>query len=141
MEETANMDGMRNNEGRFAFIGGKYIESSGGEIVTRRSPVDGRELPEIGSCSVADVDKAVLAARRSFESKVWRNKPADEKKEILFKFAALIQKNSAELALRDVLSMGKPIRDCLTNDIPLAVKYIRWYAEAIDKLYDQCVPP
>jgi len=141
MEETANMDGMGNNEGRFAFIGGKYIESSGGEIVTRRSPVDGRELPEIGSCSVADVDKAVLAARRSFESKVWRNKPADEKKEILFKFAALIQKNSAELALRDVLSMGKPIRDCLTNDIPLAVKYIRWYAEAIDKLYDQCVPP
>ena len=110
-------------------------------MVARRSPVDGKELPEIRSCPQRDVDKAVQAARRAFESKIWRDKTADEKKEILFKFADLIRKHSHELAIRDVLSMGKPIRDCLNNDIPLAVKFIQWYAEAIDKLYGECVPP
>ncbi len=138
---TIKPEEIKNDEGLFAFIGGTYVESAGNEMVTRRSPVDGRELPEIRSCSQRDLEKAVQAARRSFETKVWRDKTAEEKKEILFKFADLIQKHAFELAIRDVLSMGKPLRDCLTNDIPLAVKYIRWYAEAIDKLYDQCVPP
>ncbi len=132
---------MKDDEGAFAFWGGTYVKSSGDEVVARRSPVDGRALPEIRSCSPGDIEKAVQAARRAFESKIWRDKTADEKKEILFKFADLIQAHSRELAFRDTLSMGKPIRDCLTNDIPLAVKCIRWYAEAMDKLYGECAPP
>ncbi len=138
---TINTDRIRPDEGRFAFVGGTYVESTGDAVVQRRSPVDGRELPGIRSCTPGDVDKAVQAARRAFEAKDWRGKTADEKKKILFRFTDLLQKHSAELALRDVLSMGKPIRDCLNNDIPLAIQCIRWYAEAMDKMYDACAPP
>lgn len=135
------MDRIRDDEGRSAFIGGSYVETTGDSIVERRSPVDGRELPAIRSGSLNDVEKAVQSARRAFETKAWRGKTLDEKKSILLKFADLLQENARELAFRDTLSMGKPIRDCLNNDIPLAVKCIRWYAEAIDKIYGQCVPP
>ncbi|MFC1497425.1 aldehyde dehydrogenase [Verrucomicrobiota bacterium] len=123
-----------------AFIDGQYIAAENNEVFSRKSPVDGRMLASVASCSVNDIDKAVSAARKAFEDGRWYNKKPVARKEILFNFTVLIEKHAAELALLDTLSMGKPVGNCLNNDIPLAVRCIRWYAEAIDKLYDKCVP-
>ncbi len=65
--------------------------------------------------------------------------PAKRKK-VLQRFADLIEHNGDELALLESLDMGKPIRDSLGVDIPASVGCIRWYAEAIDKVYDEVAP-
>ena len=59
---------------------------------------------------------------------------------MLQKFAELILKNKDELALLETLDMGKPISDSLAVDIPATARCIQWYAEAIDKIYDEVAP-
>ena len=59
---------------------------------------------------------------------------------LLIRFADLIDQHNTELALLETLDMGKPIRDSSKIDIPLSAQCIRWYAEAIDKLYDEIAP-
>ena len=123
-----------------AFVDGQYIDAHNGETFTRRSPVDGRDLPPIASCSEEDINDAVGAARDAFEDGRWQRLVPIKRKEILLKFSDIIQEHADELAILDTLCMGKPIRDCLNNDIPLAIRCIKWYAEAVDKIYDECVP-
>jgi gamma-glutamyl-gamma-aminobutyraldehyde dehydrogenase len=59
-------------EGR-AFIDGDYVAARSGETFPRVSPIDGSHLADIARCGAADIDAAVAAARRSFESGVWRS--------------------------------------------------------------------
>ena len=59
---------------------------------------------------------------------------------MLLRFADLITKHGEELALLETLDMGKPISDSLKVDIPGAARCVRWYAEAIDKVYDEVAP-
>lgn len=126
---------------RKAFINGKYVSADGGAVFERKSPVDGQFVISTASCSEKDIDDAVLAARASFEDGCWANMNPGLRKDILLKFAALIKQSAEQLAILDTLSMGKPVFKCLNNDIPLAVNCLKWYAEAIDKIYDECVPP
>jgi len=124
-----------------AFINGRYVEAYNNAVFDRRSPIDGNYLESIASCSVKDIDRAVIAARESFDDGRWRYMKPEKRKDVLFRFADLIQQHKENLALLDTISMGKPINECLNNDIPLAVKCIKWFAECIDKMYDECVPP
>ncbi len=122
------------------FVNGRYINAHNGAIFVKQSPVDGRNLTGISYSSEVDVNNAVCVARSAFEDGRWSKRLPTERKEILLKLAELIDEHKEKLAILDTLSMGKPIRDCLNNDIPLAVTCIKWYAESIDKIYDECVP-
>jgi len=123
-------------EGR-AFVDGQYCTSVSGDTFDCSSPVDGRQLAQIASCDSADAERAVAAARRSFDSGVWANKAPAERKRVLIAFADLLLANAQELALLETLDMGKPIADSMSIDIPAAANAIRWNAEAIDKIYDE----
>ena len=59
---------------------------------------------------------------------------------MLLRFAELIRKHREELALTETMDMGKPISDSMKIDIPAAANSIAWYAEAIDKVYDEVAP-
>jgi 4-guanidinobutyraldehyde dehydrogenase/NAD-dependent aldehyde dehydrogenase len=123
-----------------AFIDGRYMAASSGATFDCLSPIDGRVLVRVASTDVADVDRAVAAARRAFEAGTWSRQPPRERKRVLLKFAQLIEQHAEELALLETLDMGKPISDSLAVDIPATVRCITWYAEAIDKLYDEVAP-
>ncbi|MFK8329144.1 aldehyde dehydrogenase [Pseudomonas sp. BJa5] len=123
-------------EGR-AFVDGQYCTSVSGDTFECSSPVDGRQLAQIASCDSADAERAVAAARRSFDSGVWANQAPAERKRVLIAFADLLLANAEELALLETLDMGKPIADSMSIDIPAAANAIRWNAEAIDKIYDE----
>ena len=123
-----------------AFIDGRYRPSVSGATFDCVSPVDGRVLGPVASTDAADVDLAVAAARRAFESGVWSRLAPAERKRVLLRFAELILANREELALLETLDMGKPISDSLAVDIPATARCIAWYAEAIDKLYDEVAP-
>ncbi len=123
-----------------AYIDGRYRPAVSGETFDCVSPIDGRVLAAVASTDVADVDLAVAAARRAFESGVWSRQPPRERKRVLLRFAELIVAHREELALLETLDMGKPISDSLAVDIPATARCIAWYAEAVDKIYDQVAP-
>jgi len=123
-----------------AFIDGRYVAAASGATFDCASPIDGRVLAQVASADVADADLAVAAARRAFDSGSWSRQAPRERKRVLLKFAQLIEQHAEELALLETLDMGKPISDSLAVDIPATVRCITWYAEAIDKLYDEVAP-
>lgn len=122
------------------FIAGKYQKAQAGESFSSINPATEQTLAEVSRAQEADVNKAVSAARSSFESGVWSEASPAERKAVLLRLAALIEKHQEELALLETLNTGKPIRHSLRDDIPGAVRAIRWYAEAIDKIYGEIAP-
>jgi gamma-glutamyl-gamma-aminobutyraldehyde dehydrogenase/4-guanidinobutyraldehyde dehydrogenase/NAD-dependent aldehyde dehydrogenase len=123
-----------------AFIGGKRTDALSGARFDCISPIDGRKLAEVARCGELDVDAAVASARAAFEDGRWANQAPAERKRTLIRFADLMLANRDELALLETLDMGKPIRYSLSVDVQLAQNCIRWYGEAIDKVYDQVAP-
>lgn len=123
-----------------AFIGGRYVASADGQRFARTSPVDGRHLADVAYCGQIDVDRAVAAARAAFEDGRWAGQSPAARKKILLRAADLIEANAAELALTETLDMGKPIGDALAVDVPATVRCLRWFAESIDKIYDEIAP-
>ncbi len=123
-----------------AFIGGAYVEALSGAQFDNVNPATGRVLGRISAGDVPDIERAVAAAKAAFEKGAWsRTKPAHRKK-VLSAFAQSIFAHREELALLETLDMGKPISDSLKVDIPGAARAIQWYAEAVDKIYDEVAP-
>ena len=123
-----------------AFINGRYLPAASGATFDDVSPIDGRVIARVASTDQADVELAVAAARRAFDSGVWAHQPPRERKRVLQRFAELILAHRDELALLETLDMGKPIGDSLAVDIPATARCIAWYAEAVDKVYDEVAP-
>ncbi len=123
-----------------AFINGRYVDAVAGGTFDCISPIDGRVLTKVAAGEQADIDAAVNAARSVFEQGSWSQASPAQRKRVLFRFAELIETHAEELALLETLDMGKPIRYSQSVDVPATVRCLRWYAEAIDKLYDQIAP-
>jgi len=123
-----------------AYIDGRYVPAASGETFDCISPIDGRLLARVAATDVADADRAVAAARRAFDDGAWSRQPPRERKRVLLRFAELILEHRDELALLETLDMGKPIADSLAVDIPATARCIAWYAEAVDKIYDEVAP-
>jgi len=122
------------------FIDGDYREPVDGATFDRINPANGEVLARIGECGAADVDTAVSAASREFAAGSWRDLLPVERKAIMHRWAALIREHNDELALLESLDTGKPIANTRTADVPACAATIEWYAEAIDKLYDEMAP-
>jgi len=123
-----------------AFINGRYRPAVSGETFECVNPATGQSLAQVASCAAADVDLAVAGARRAFEAGHWSRMAPAARKKVLLRFSELIREHRDELALTETLDMGKPITDSLKIDIPAAARSIAWFAEAIDKVYDQIAP-
>ncbi len=123
-----------------AFIDGQRVASLGGASFDKFSPIDGRLMAAVARCEAGDVDAAVRSARAAFDSARWAGMPPAARKKLLLRFAEKILAAREELALLETLDMGKPIRDALSVDVPSAARCIAWYAEAVDKVYDEIAP-
>ena len=123
-----------------AFVQGDYQPAQGGATFECLSPVDGRVLGQVASCDLADAELAVKSARAAFDSGVWSRIAPAKRKQTMIRFSELLLANAEELALLETLDMGKPIRYSRSVDVQLAQNCIRWYGEAIDKLYGEVAP-
>ena len=124
-----------------AFINGVYVNSIDKKTIDKNSSIDGRDISGLSACNGKDIDVAVEGALESYSSRVWVDLVPIEKQKIILKLADLIERNIEELALLDTLETGRSLRNYYYDSIPKAVKTIRWFANAIDKIYDQAVPP
>ena len=123
-----------------AFIDGKPVDALSGETFDSINPATGALLAKVAACGEADVDRAVRSARAAFEDGRWSGRSPAERKAVLLRLADLIRENSVELALLDSLDMGKLVTDAATIDVPGSAAIFQWYAEAIDKVYDEVAP-
>ena len=123
-----------------AVIGGRSVEAASGKTFATLNPATGRELAQVAEGDVADVDRAVAAARTAFEEGPWGRLAPVDRKMLILRFASLVEAHTDELAVIETLEAGKPISDCSGLDVPDLVATLRWHAEAADKLYDQLSP-
>jgi aldehyde dehydrogenase (NAD+) len=114
------------------FIDGKFVTGGGGTFKSI-NPADESVLASVAQADSADVDTAVGAARRAYDT-VWRDLPGRERSKYLFRIARLIQERARELAVVETLDGGKPLRESRDVDIPLAAAHFFHYAGWADKL-------
>lgn len=121
-------------------IGGRRVDTRSGEQFDCISPIDARVLGSVSRCQADDIDTAVQSARAAFNDGRWAARPPAARKRVLQRFSDLILAAKDELALLETLDMGKPIQYALSVDVPATARCIAWYAEAVDKIYDEIAP-
>lgn len=122
------------------FIDGKRQAAQDGTTFACISPLDGRTIAQVARGQAADIDAAVRSARHAFDDGRWTHQSPSARKKVLLRFAERILAARDELALLETLDMGKPIQHSLGVDVPSAARCIAWYAEAVDKVYDEIAP-
>jgi gamma-glutamyl-gamma-aminobutyraldehyde dehydrogenase/4-guanidinobutyraldehyde dehydrogenase/NAD-dependent aldehyde dehydrogenase len=123
-----------------ALINGQRVQAQDGQTFGCISPVDGRLLTQVARCGQADVDAAVAAGRAAFEDKRWCGMSPAARKRVMIKFADQLLAHADELAMMETLDMGKPIKYARAVDVNSAANCLRWYGEAVDKVYDEIAP-
>ncbi|MFE6823362.1 aldehyde dehydrogenase [Streptomyces sp. NPDC057690] len=112
-------------------------ESGGGATFAAVSPRDGQVLARVADGGAAEVDAAVAAARRAFDTGPWpRLAPADRGRTLL-RIADLLEERRTELALAVTLEMGKPVTDAYGIELRALINTFRWYGQLADKLTDE----
>ncbi|WP_297203013.1 aldehyde dehydrogenase family protein, partial [uncultured Pluralibacter sp.] len=119
------------------FINGEYCDAQDGDTFATVDPWAQRPLAQVARGKQADVDRAVASARSAFDSGCWSQAAPAKRKAVLGALAELMEQHHEALALLETLDTGKPIRHSLRDDIPGSARAIRWYAEAIDKVYGE----
>ena len=111
------------------FIGGQWTPPAGGEYFENPSPVNGQVFCEVARSTAADIDRALDAAHAA--APAWGKTSAAERAVVLNKIADRIEANLESIALAESWDNGKPMRETLNADIPLAVDHFRYFAGAI----------
>jgi len=110
------------------FIGGSWVDASSGETFTTMNPATGEPLAEVASGGAEDVDRAVLAARKAFESGPWSTMTPSMRGRLIWRIGDLILEHADELARLETLDNGKPLSVALAADIPLAADLFHYMA-------------
>ena len=111
------------------FIGGQWVPPVGGEYFDDPSPVDGQVFTQVARSSEGDVEKALDAAWKAAET--WNRTTVAERAIVLNKIADRMEENLEQLAVAETWENGKPVRECLAADIPLAIDHFRYFAGVI----------
>jgi len=108
------------------YIGGEFVAPVNGVYFTATSPVNGQPIAEFPRSTADDIDKALDAAHAAAEA--WGRTSVQDRSNTLLKIADRIEANLELLAITETWDNGKPIRETLNADIPLAVDHFRYFA-------------
>ncbi|MGW3952657.1 aldehyde dehydrogenase [Streptomyces sp. NPDC004752] len=112
-------------------------EAGGGGTFRAVSPRDGQVLTEVADGGAAEVDAAVAAARRAFDTGPWPRLAPGDRGRTLVRLADLLEEHRSELALTISLEMGKPVTDAHDIELRAVINTFRWYGQLADKLTDE----
>jgi aldehyde dehydrogenase (NAD+) len=121
-------------------IDGQWRDSQSGKTFATINPATEEVIAQVAEGDAADIDLAVKAARKAFDSGPWRKTDARERGRLMNKLADLIEQNIDELAELETLDNGKPIRESRHADLPLVIDCFRYYAGWADKIHGQTIP-
>ncbi|WP_274572366.1 aldehyde dehydrogenase family protein [Neisseria leonii] len=111
------------------YINGQWTPPVGGEYFDDISPITGKAFAQVARSKEADVEKALDAAHAAKEA--WGKTSVTERSGILLKIADRIEENLEKIAVAETWENGKPVRETLAADIPLAVDHFRYFAGVI----------
>ncbi len=121
-------------------IDGKWHDSKSGKTFETINPATEEVIAEVAEGNAADIDLAVKAARKAFDSGPWRKIDARDRGRLMYKLADLIESHIDELAELETLDNGKPISESRNADLPLVIDCLRYYAGWADKIHGQVIP-
>ena len=121
-------------------IDGKWRPSVSGKTFETVDPATNQVICRVAEGDAADIDLAVAAARRAFDSGPWSRMSGSERGRLIYKLADLVEKHQEELAALESLDNGKPYRDSIAADLPLTIKCYRYYAGWADKMVGKTIP-
>ncbi|QDT91599.1 aldehyde dehydrogenase family protein [Gimesia algae] len=121
-------------------IDGKWVDAISGKTFATINPATEEVIAEVAEGDAADIDLAVKAARKAFESGPWSKMDARDRGRLIYRLADLIEENIEELAALESLDNGKPIRDSRAADLPLVIDCLRYYAGWADKIEGTTIP-
>jgi aldehyde dehydrogenase (NAD+) len=122
------------------FIDGKWRPAASGKTFETVNPATEEVICEVAEGDKADIDLAVAAARRAFDSGPWSQMDARDRGKLMFRLADLIEEEIDELAALESLDNGKPIRESRQGDLPLVLDCLRYYAGFADKIQGSTIP-
>lgn len=122
------------------FIGGKWLPAASGKTFATINPATEQPIAEIAEGDKEDIDLAVDAARRAFESGPWSTMDARDRGRLIYRLADLIEGELEELAALESLDNGKPVSDARAADLPLVIDCLRYYAGFADKIHGSTIP-
>lgn len=120
------------------FINNEWVDAVSGKTFPALNPSTGEVIVQVAEADKADVDKAVIAARRAFQK--WRNVNPGERCALLHKLADLFERHRDELAKIESLNNGKPYTHAFQGDLGLSIECLRYYAGWADKLQGHTIP-
>ena len=125
---------------RKLLIGGEWQDASGGGHIELINPATGDVFTQVQDGTETDVDRAVRAARNTFNNPAWRRMRPIDRSKILERIAQLVEDNADELATLECLNNGKPKHLALMVDIPSTVEIFRYMAGWCTKIYGKTLP-
>ncbi|MBA2682082.1 MAG: aldehyde dehydrogenase family protein [Ktedonobacteraceae bacterium] len=121
-------------------IGGQWVEAASGKTFDTINPSTGEVLARVAEGDGEDINRAVLAARKAFESGPWPKMTPSQRGRLLWKVADLIEEHAQELAELETLDNGKPIKYSKAADVPLTADHFRYFAGWATKLEGETIP-
>ena len=121
-------------------IDGKWVEAASGKTFATYDPSTGEVLAQVAEGDREDIERAVKAARRAFESGPWSKMTASQRGRLIWKLADLLEEHLEEFAQLETLDNGKPVSVARVADVPLAVDLFRYMAGWATKIEGSTIP-
>ncbi len=125
---------------RQLLIDGEWVDAASGKTFSVYEPATGEVIAHVAEGEKEDIDRAVKAARKAFESGPWPNMTPSERGKLIWKLADLLEQNLEEFAELETLDNGKPITVSRGADVPLAIDLFRYMAGWATKIHGETIP-
>ncbi|KAM8973914.1 mitochondrial 10-formyltetrahydrofolate dehydrogenase isoform 2-T2 [Pelodytes ibericus] len=137
---TQNVNNMTVQMPYQCFINGQFLDAEDGKTYDTINPTDGSAICKVSYCSVADVDKAVAAAKDAFENGEWGKMNARDRGRILYRVADLMEEHQEELATIEALDSGAVYTLALKTHVGMSIQTFRYFAGWCDKIQGSTIP-
>ncbi len=122
------------------FINNEWTESSDRAVFTSLNPARNEPIAELAAATPQDVDRAVQAAKKAFDSGVWSDMDPDRRASIMLKAADIMRRRLKELARWEAMDVGKPIYEAENVDIPYSIRAMEYFANQAREIQGQVIP-
>lgn len=121
-------------------IGGSWVEAKSNRTFPTYNPATEEQIGTIACANKEDVDEAVKAARKAFETGPWPSLAPKEKARLLYKLSDLMEEHLEELAILECSNNGRAYHEIANLQIPGAIETLRYYAGWATKVYGETAP-
>lgn len=125
---------------RKMLIDGQWVAAASGKTFPVYNPATGEVLANVAEGDKEDIDRAVKAARRAFETGPWHTMSPSERGQTIYRLAELIEKHADEFAKLESLDNGKPLTVACAADVPLTIDHFRYMASWATKIEGTTIP-